>query len=131
MKPDWWKVARFGAPALGIGALLAGALVACEYPAASKVAPNPVAYVRPAPRGASSGDSRGGALVPYVAVTVPPAQQPDPPLTEPPIGQAAADAMMSGSILPKVPPLIKPAPVVPVPVYTAPVYGPPGARSGY
>ena len=113
-------------------ALAAAALAACEYPASSRVAPNPVAYVRPAPTAPFAPDGRGGdhGLVPYVAVTIPP---PTPPVT--PGGQSTLgkrspmdESQPSPLALLQKP---VPAPVVTVPAYTAPVYRPPGTTQGY
>ena len=119
---------RAGIPAL---ALLPALLGGCEYPASSTVAPNPVAYVRPAPTAPFSDGGRmsGNALSPYVAVTIPP-PAPGAPLGERTLGVPAPGEEPSGPSLgfflkPK------PAPVVTVPAYTAPVYGPAGARQGF
>ena len=121
---------RAGAPALALLPLLLGG---CEYPASSTVAPNPVAYVRPAPTAPFSDGGRmsGNALSPYVAVTIPPPAPvaPGTPLGERTLGAPAPGEEPSGPSLgfflkPK------PAPVVTVPAYTAPVYGPAGARQG-
>ncbi|MEI6559159.1 MAG: hypothetical protein WCO00_12210 [Rhodospirillaceae bacterium] len=118
--------------ALGLGALatLGMMLAACEYPAFSKVEPNPVAYVRPAPVPpfADGGAGRGsGGLSPYVAVTIPP-----PGPQGPPGSQSAATGTALGAAAP--PPeggslfSPRPPPVVTVPAYTAPVYSPSGVR---
>ena len=142
----------------GLAAAAGLGLAACEYPSVSRVEPNPVAYVRPAPTPpfADGGGGRSG-LVPYVAVTIPPPQPPEPlhPLSTPlkpalppdpswwdrlvfgaTVGAAkAADGMgaLGGAVADQADKLTKPvpAPVVTVPVYTAPVYGPAGSRSGY
>lgn len=110
------------------------ALAACEYPASAKVAPDPVAYVRPAPTApfAPAGSAGGRGLSPYVAVTIPP---PAPTAPGTPVGQITAGALPPGQSppTPSLSAIIKPktAPVVTVPAYTAPVYGPPGSRAGY
>ncbi len=141
--PAWLR----GSPAWLGAAVCAGlGLAACEYPASSRIERNPVAYVRPAPQppfaeGARAGDRR---LAPYVAVTVPPPQPPEPrhppsrPL--PPenpswwesllYGASAGVAKAGDVIIDQAEKLSKPvpAPVVKVPAYTAPVYGPGGAR---
>ncbi len=113
--------------------LATGGLGGCEYPASAKVAPNPVAYVRPAPAPPfASGEGRGGGrgLSPYVAVTIPPPQAPTPGM---PLGQLTGlGAPPGGGTAPPAPWSFFPVtpPVVTVPAYTAPVYGPAGARSG-
>ena len=98
---------------ISFGSLALAALAACSAPTPS-VAPNPVAYVRPAPSPpfapGASADRKG--LAPYVAVTI-----------SPPGGSAAAPP-------PAVPPPFGPPPVVTVPAYSAPVYSPGGTRSG-
>ncbi len=75
-------VAKFRVGLIGLGLGAGAGLAACEYPAVSKVEPNPVAYVRPA--GAPPIASGSGGLVPYVAITVPPSQQPRPPQKQAP-----------------------------------------------
>jgi len=123
-----------GLSRFGLMALAGLALAACEYPASAKVAPDPVAYVRPAPTApfAPAGPAGSRSLSPYVAVTIPP---PAPTAPGTPVGQSTAGALPPGETppIPTMGYLVKPktAPVVTVPAYTAPVYGPAGSRAGY
>ncbi len=63
---------------LGLVLAVAG-LGSCQYPESARIAPNPVAYVRPAPAQLYAGRAGSAATHgPYVAVTVPPQQAPRP-----------------------------------------------------
>ena len=114
-------------------AIVAGTLVSCEYSAGPMVAPNPVAYVRPAPSQpfapGANADSKG--LSPNVAVTIQPPGT--PPVSPPTLLDMMKEALSVAMQLPMQPlpsSLAPPQPVATVPAYTAPVYSPGGARSG-